>query len=159
MSKPLHFDLSRRERQIMDILYRRKSADAAEVLAELPDPPSYSAVRALLRILEEKGIILHTQEGRRYVYRPVESRERAGRSSVSRLLDTFFSGSVEDAVAAMLDARDEALSEEELDRLKTVIECARREGRRGESSREAAKKRKKKNKKNRREWNVPEGGG
>jgi predicted transcriptional regulator len=121
--------LSRRERQIMDIIYRRRKATAQEVLDELPDPPSYSAVRAALRLLEEKGHLQHEMDGPRYVYLPTVPRERATRSAVRHLLSTFFNGSREQAVAAILEASDAQLSDAELDRLARLIEQARQEGR------------------------------
>jgi|SRR5579884_4420985 len=120
--------LSRRERQIMDVLYRRGKATAAEVHAAIPDPPSYSAVRAMLRVLEEKGHIRHEAQDLRYIFIPVVPREKARRSAVRHLLETFFEGSPEQAVATLLDvSRD--LSPEELDRLAALIEKARKEGR------------------------------
>jgi predicted transcriptional regulator len=121
--------LSRRERQIMDIIYKRGQATAAEVLAEIPDPPSYSAVRALLRVLEEKGHLRHEQQGPRYVFLPTVARERARRSALKRVVHTFFDGSTEEAVAALLDMSPTKLSREELDRLARLIEDARKEGR------------------------------
>ncbi|MEM1095275.1 MAG: BlaI/MecI/CopY family transcriptional regulator [Bacteroidota bacterium] len=120
--------LSRRERQIMDVLYKQGRATAAAVLDAIPDPPSYSAVRALLRILEEKGHIYHEQEGPRYVYLPTVSRERAKKSAMRRVLDTFFEGSTTQAVAALLDM-DEDVSSDELTRLEKMINDAKREGR------------------------------
>src|SRR5258706_3922369 len=96
--------LSRRERQIMDIVFARGEATAAEVGAALPDPPSYSAVRALLRILEEKGHLRHREDGPRYVFVPTEPREKASRSALKRVLQTFFDGSLSNAVAALVDA-------------------------------------------------------
>lgn len=129
MAKASDSGLSRRERQIMDIIYRRGRAAAAEVLEDLPDPPSYSAVRALLRILEEKGHLEHEQEGPRYVYRPTVPRDEARESALERLLRTFFDGSAEQAVAALLDMSSADLSEAELARLAELIEQARREGR------------------------------
>lgn len=122
-------DLSRRERQIMDILYRLGSAAVAEVQAELPDPPSYSAVRAMLGKLEDKGHLKHTQDGARYVYHPSHPREEARQSAVRRLLRTFFDGSPTRAVAAVLDLSDEAMDEAELDRLAEMIDEARARGR------------------------------
>src|SRR4051812_33331225 len=119
--------LSRRERQIMDVIYRRGRATAAEVLQDLPDPPSYSAVRALLRLLEEKGHAHHEQDGPRYVYLPTVNRERARRSALTHVVRTFFDGSATDAVAALLDG--DALEGAELDRLSALIEQARKEGR------------------------------
>lgn len=123
-----HHDLSRRERQIVDILYSRGRATAAEVQAALPDPPSYSAVRALLRILEDKGHIRHEQDGPRYVYLPTVTRERATRSALKHLLQTFFNGSAEQAISALLAESDTRLSDRELDRLARLIDRARRTG-------------------------------
>lgn len=119
--------LSRRERQILDILYTRASATAADVLSALPDAPSYSAVRAHLRILESKGHARHEQQGTRYVYLPVVPRDRAMRSALARMVKTFFEGSAAQAAAALLDS--EPLSDEELTHLSSLIERARREGR------------------------------
>ena len=121
--------LSRRERQIMDALYASGRATAQEVMDALPDPPSYSAVRALLRVLEDKGHVRHEQEGPRYVFVPVVAREAARRSALHRVLDTFFDGSTEQAVAALLDLQSSQLDPQELDRLARLIEKARREGR------------------------------
>lgn len=129
MRKAPHLDLSRRERQIMDIVYRRGQASVAEVLEELPEPPSYSAVRAMLRILEDKGHLEHEQQGPRYVYKATVPRSRAQKSAMERLLKTFFEGSPEKAVAAFLDMTGEDLSDEELDRLADLIEAVRKEGR------------------------------
>ncbi|PWU05878.1 MAG: CopY family transcriptional regulator [Terriglobia bacterium] len=120
--------LSRRERQIMDILYQKGKASASEVLATLEDPPSYSAVRAMLRVLEQKGHIRHQAEGLRYVYLPIVTREKAKRSAVKHLLDTFFSDSPEQVVAALLDVSSRRLTREELDRMAAMIERARKEG-------------------------------
>ena len=122
-------NLSRRERQIMDVLYRDRQATAAEVLAALPDPPSYSAVRALLRILETKGHVRHVADGTRYVYLPTVTRDRAGRPALAGVLETFFEGSTEKAVAALLELSPAGLSDEELGRLSRLIEQARLEGR------------------------------
>jgi predicted transcriptional regulator len=119
--------LSRRERQIMDILYSRGPSTAAEVLAALPDPPSYSAVRALLRILEDKGHARHEQQGTRYVYLPRVPRKRARRSALSNLVKTFFDGSAAQAAAALVDSG--SLSNDDLSRLSALIEKARQEGR------------------------------
>ena len=121
--------LSRRERQIMDVIFRLGEASAAEVMEEMPDPPSYSAVRAMLRILEEKGEVTHTQDGPRYVYAPTVAPEKARRSALRHILRTFFDGSAELAVAALLDDAGKNLSEDELDRLASLIEQARTEGR------------------------------
>ena len=117
--------LTRRERQIMDVLYRLGEATVAKVLENLPDPPSYSAVRAMLRLLEEKGHIKHQQRGVRYVYAPVKSRAKARRNALNHLVSTFFNGSAELAVAALLDMSDKELSDDELQRLAKMIEGAR----------------------------------
>ena len=121
--------LSRRERQIMDILHAREQATAAEVLAALPDPPGYSAVRALLRILEEKGHIRHRRDGARYVYAPRVSRVNASRSALKRVVSTFFQGSVTQAMAALLETSDTQLTEADLTKLRQIIQQARKEGR------------------------------
>ena len=121
--------LSRRERQIMDIIFERGQATAAEVLEQLPDPPSYSAVRAMLRILEEKGHLKHHQDGPRYVYQPTQSRQDARDSAIQRVVRTFFDGSTEQAMAALLDLSSSNMSEQDLDRLQQMIEQARKEGR------------------------------
>jgi BlaI family transcriptional regulator, penicillinase repressor len=121
-------NLSRRERQIMDVIYTQGMATAAEVQAAIPDPPSTTAVRTLLRILESKGHLTHLQDGPRYVYRAVRSRERVGRSSLRRVLDTFFGGSLERAVAAHLTDSTTELSPEELKRLSQLIQQARKKG-------------------------------
>jgi predicted transcriptional regulator len=121
--------LSRRERQIMDVLHAKGSATAAEIRAALPDPPGYSAVRALLRILEEKGHVRHREDGGRYVYLPRASRQTAGRSALKRLVSTFFQGSVTQAMAALLETADTELSEAELGKLQQVIKQAKKEGR------------------------------
>ncbi|HUK16815.1 MAG TPA: BlaI/MecI/CopY family transcriptional regulator [Bryobacteraceae bacterium] len=120
--------LSRRERQIMDILYRRGKASAAEVREAMEDAPGYSAVRAMLRVLEDKGHIRHQAEGLRYVYLPVVAREQAKRSAVKHLMNTFFNDSPEQIVAALLDVSSTRLTGEELDRMAALIEKARREG-------------------------------
>jgi predicted transcriptional regulator len=121
-------DLSRRERQIMDIIFRLEKATAAEVMDNLPDPPSYSAVRALLRILEEKGHLRHEQTGPRYVYLPTLSHDKAKRTAMRHVVSTFFEGSVSQAVATLLDLSDD-VSKPELDRLAALIERAKQEGR------------------------------
>jgi predicted transcriptional regulator len=120
-------DLSRRERQIMDIAYRGGRVTAAEVNERLPDPPSYSAVRTLMRILEEKGHLRHEQDGTRYVYLPVVAKQSARRSALRDVVETFFDGSAEKVVAALLDRAD--LSDDELERLSALIDEARKEGR------------------------------
>ena len=119
--------LTRREREIMDILYRRGRATAHEVLEDLADPPSYSAVRALLRLLEERGHVKHAVDGQTYVYSPAVARGDARKSALTHLVKTFFAGSVEDAVAALVDRSK--LSREELDRLSEIIDRAKKEGR------------------------------
>lgn len=117
---------SRRERQIMDILHARGRASAAEVLEGLPDPPSYSAVRALLRILEEKGHVCHRQEGNRYLYQPQASRRTASRSALRRVVDTFFGGSVTRTMASLLEQADTELSPNELKQIREIVEGARK---------------------------------
>ncbi len=129
MSKDTNTQLSRREREIMDVIYRSGRATAAEVLDQLADPPSYSAVRALLRVLEEKGHIRHEEDGPRYVFLPTVPRERARASALRQLLHTFFDGSTEQAVAALLDLSSTRLSDAELARLSQLIADARKEGR------------------------------
>jgi predicted transcriptional regulator len=120
--------MSRRERQVMDILYQRGEATANEVLAALPDPPSSSAIRTILRILEVKGHARHTQHGPRYVYAPTRPRHNAARHALSHLVQTFFGGSVEKVVSALVAESDGRLSAEELDRLANLIEQARSQG-------------------------------
>jgi predicted transcriptional regulator len=117
--------LSRRERQIMDILYRRGRATAAEVMEELPDPPTYSAVRAALRLLEDRGHITHEQEGQRYVYLPAVPREQVRTSALKHVVRTFFNGSAEQVVNTLVN--ETKLSPGELDRLARLIEDARKE--------------------------------
>lgn len=121
----LPHDLSRRERQIMDIVYRRGRASVADVLNNLADPPSYSAVRALMRILEEKGYLGHEKEGLRYIYTPIHPRQNAGEAALSRVIQTFFDNSIEKTVAALLNVSDTMLSAEESDRLAQLIEQAK----------------------------------
>jgi BlaI family penicillinase repressor len=129
MTRPRHAQLSRRERQIMDVLYRHGRATAAEVQAELPDPPSYSAVRAMLRILETKGHTRHEQDGPRYVYVPTVARDKAKRSALKHLLNTFFEGSAEQVVAALLEVSGDELSDADLSKLRRLIDDARDETR------------------------------
>jgi BlaI family penicillinase repressor len=119
--------LSRRERQIMDILYQRGKGSASDVREAMEDAPGYSAVRAMLRVLEEKGHVKHQAEGLKYVYVPVVAREKAKRSAVKHLLDTFFAGSPEQIVAALLDVSATRLTREELDRMSEMIEKAKQE--------------------------------
>ena len=124
-----HAVLSRRERQIMDVLYQRGRAAASEIHQALPDPPSYSAVRATLRVLEDKGHVRHQEEALRYVYLPTLAPDRARRSALRHVVDTFFNGSVEQVVATLLDRSALRVSGEELDRMSALIEKARKEGR------------------------------
>ncbi|MBL0219810.1 MAG: BlaI/MecI/CopY family transcriptional regulator [Myxococcales bacterium] len=121
--------LSRREREIMEVLYGAEGLTAAEVRERMADPPGYSAVRALLRILEEKGHITHEERGPRYVFSPVVSRTKARRSALKSLVQTFFGGSPEQAMAALIDESRSKLSAAELDRLAALIADARKEGR------------------------------
>ncbi len=128
MSKTLHTVLSRRERQIMDILFRRGKATAGEVMEELPGNSTSSTVRTQLRVLETKGHVRHEEEGLRYVYLPVVKRQAARKSAVRHLVETFFEGSSEKAVAALLGGEASRLSDEELERIAGLIEKARKEG-------------------------------
>jgi predicted transcriptional regulator len=121
--------LTRRERQIMDILYRDGEATVGDVVAQLPDPPSYSAVRATLNVLEEKGHVRHRQDGPRYVYLPAVPRERARRAALNHLLQTFFDGSAESAVVALLQMSNSKLSPTDFERLAAEVRKARQEGR------------------------------
>jgi predicted transcriptional regulator len=120
--------VSRRERQILDVLYAIERGTAAEVLERIPDPPSYSAVRATLRILEDKGHVRHVEEGNKYIYLPTVPRNQARQSAVRHLIDTFFNGSVSEAVTALVDNGNK-LSADELAELSSLIERAKREGR------------------------------
>ena len=122
-----HASLSRRERQIMDILYRRGKATAADVMEELPGDPSYSTVRTQLRVLESKGHVKHEEEGLRYVYSAAVPRHAARRSALRHLVDTFFDGSAEKAVTALLGADGARLSDDELDRIAAAVDKARKE--------------------------------
>jgi predicted transcriptional regulator len=119
--------LSRRERQILDILYSRQKATAHEILAAMPDAPSYSATRALLRVLEEKGHVKHQEDGQRYVYVPTVPRQRARTDALKHLLETFFEGSAANAAEALVDGSAAKLKPEELDRLEKLIAQARKE--------------------------------
>jgi predicted transcriptional regulator len=118
--------LSRRERQIMDVVYRLGTASAADIHATLPDPPTYTAVRGLLRVLVEKGHLRHQQDGKRYVYLPSTPRPRAGASSIAHVVKTFFAGSPADAMAALLGSEKGRISEAELGRLADLVAKARR---------------------------------
>jgi predicted transcriptional regulator len=127
MAKATHVTLSRRERQIMDILYRRGRATAAEVLEDLPGEPTSSTVRTQLRVLEGKGHVRHAEQGLRFVYEPAVPRHAARKSALRHLMDTFFDGSAEKTVAALLGGEAARLSEDELDRLTELIAKARKE--------------------------------
>jgi predicted transcriptional regulator len=129
MTRDLQRNLTRRERQIMDVVYARGRVTVAEVLEDIADPPSYSTVRTLLRLLEEKGQLRHEQDGPRYVYVPVVAREKARRSALRNMLHTFFDGSTEEAVAALLDLHDERKGPVDMARIRALIEKAQREGR------------------------------
>jgi len=128
MSHSPLLDLSRRERQIVDVLFKLGKASAAEVRAQLPDASSYSAVRALLRILEEKGHVRHEQDGPRYVYMATVPRESAKRSALRHLVQTFFEGSTTQAISALLDSSPSKLSDADVDRLGRILEEARKRG-------------------------------
>jgi predicted transcriptional regulator len=129
MTQPLQNQLSRRERQIMDILYRLGEAGAAEVVAHLPDRPAYNSVRVTLGILERKGVVRHRQEGSRYVYSPTQPAEAVRESALRHLVRTFFRGSPSKAVLTLLDSPSTRLSEEELNELAAWVEAAKREQR------------------------------
>ena len=129
MSRKSITDLSRRERQIMDAIFKMGSATAAEVREAIPDPPSYSSVRAQLRILEEKGLVKHRQQGPRYLYQPAVRVDRARTSALKHLMQTFFDDSVEQVVAALIDVSASEIGEEEYEQLSRLIERARKEGR------------------------------
>jgi BlaI family transcriptional regulator, penicillinase repressor len=129
VTSPEERGLSRRERQIMDFLFRCGTGSVADVLEGIPEPPSYSAVRAMLRVLEQKGHIVHEEVGRAYIYRPTVPRETARRSALKHLLRTFFDGSTEQAVAALLDLSGRKLTDTDLDRLTDQVKRAKREGR------------------------------
>jgi predicted transcriptional regulator len=127
--KRIFITLSRRERQIMDVVYQQGRVSVADVHEALPDAPSYSAVRALLRILEEKGHLSHTEDGKRYLYAPTQPRPQAARSALNQIVQTFFGGSVERAVTTLLSSADTNLSAEELERLAALIDQAKEGGR------------------------------
>ena len=128
MRKSLHTVLTRRERQIMDILFRRGRATAAEVMEELPGEPSYSTVRTQLRVLEEKGHVRHEEDGVRFIYAPAVARHTARKSALRHLVETFFDGSPEKAVAALLGGEGSKLTEDQLTRIAEMIDKARKEG-------------------------------
>ena len=121
--------LSRRERQIMDLLFQRGKASVGEVMDGIPDPPGYSAVRATLRTLEQKGRVTHEEEGRAYIYRPTLRRDAARKSALTHVLKTFFDNSAEQAVAALLELKGPRLSEAQLDRMSRLVENAKKEER------------------------------
>jgi predicted transcriptional regulator len=123
-----HVHLSRRERQIMDILYTRGESTANQILEDLPDPPSRTSVRTILRILEEKGHVKHRESGREFIFQPTQPREQVARSAIERLLDTFFGGSLEQALAMYLDQPHRELDDAELKRLADLIREARKRG-------------------------------
>ena len=129
MKPESHTRLGSRERQIMEVVYRLGRATVAEVLAQLEDPPSYSAVRAMLRILEDKGHLKHSQDGPRYLYMPVVSGERARRSILQDVVRRLFDNSTEKAVAALLESSSDRMSDAELERLRRMIDSARQQGR------------------------------
>ena len=129
MPKVIHASLAKRERQIMDVLYRLGRATAAEILADLPGAPSYSTVRTQLRVLESKGHVKHEEHGLRYVYAPTVPRHSARRSALKHLVDTFFEGSSAKVVAALLGGDSTKLTDEELDRIARLVENARKESR------------------------------
>jgi predicted transcriptional regulator len=121
-------ELSKRERQIMDVIYRKKSASAIDVLEEISNPPSYSTVRKLLYILEFKGFLRHERRGKRYLYFPMISRRKAMRSALTKLLKTYFDNSIEDAVAALMEIHSDNLADADFDKLIELIEKAKKEG-------------------------------
>jgi predicted transcriptional regulator len=122
-------DLGRRERQILDVIYRLGEASVADVLRELPDPPAYDSVRTMIRLLEQKKMLRHRREGTKYIYRPTQSHESVSRSALSYLMNTFFQGSAAETMAAIFDVSSNDLTDEELQRLEQLIEQARKEGR------------------------------
>lgn len=130
MLKKQHAEkLSRREREMMDIIFKLSKATASEVMEAMADPPGYSAVRATLRILEKKGLLRHEHDGQRYIYAPTVNRDRARRSALEHLVTTFFDGSVAGVVATLLDRGSRNLTKDELERIEKVIAEARKEGR------------------------------
>jgi predicted transcriptional regulator len=125
---PRRHQLGARERQILDVVFRLGEASVGDVLAQLPDPPSYSAVRTMIRLLEAKGFLKHREAGAKYVYRPTQSRETASKSAVLHVLKTFFRGSASDALAAILNVSSEKLTDEDLARMEQLIAQAKKEG-------------------------------
>jgi BlaI family penicillinase repressor len=128
MSKKLHTELSKRERQIMDVIYQKKSATAKEVMERIPNPPSYSTVRKLLNILEGKGFLKHIQDGIRYIYYPKIPHKKAMRSAIRQLMETYFDNSVEEAMTALIEYNSSSLSDEDLSRLIDIMKKKKREG-------------------------------
>ncbi len=122
-------DLGRRERQILDVVYRLGEASVGDVLAQMTDPPAYDSVRTMLRLLERKGFLRHRRQGTKYIYRPTQSQQSASRSALSHLMDTYFQGSAAETVAAVFDVSSNDLNDEDLARLEQLIEQARKEGR------------------------------
>lgn len=129
MSKNTEWELGRRERQIMDIVFRLGRASVSQVQSELPDPPSYSAVRAMLGFLEDKGYLRHEQDGLKYLYLPTADRNKAQTSALQHLVKTFFAGSAADAAAALMELPDAGLPEKDRNRLLQAIQKAKQEGR------------------------------
>lgn len=125
MPRMIGSGLSRREREIIDVLYKLGKATAMDVMNEMPDPPSYSAVRSILRILEEKGHIQHEEDGKRYLYLPTQPQQTAAKSAIQQVIQTFFGGSIEQAVKTFISDKDTNISEDELNRLANMIEEAR----------------------------------
>ena len=121
-------NLGRRERQIVEILYQKGEASVSDVLEAMPDPPSYSAVRTMIRYLEAKRLLRHRREGTRYIYRSSEAKESVRRSALSHLIKTFFAGSAPDTVAAILDVTSNELSDDDLNRIEQLISEARKQG-------------------------------
>lgn len=128
MAKKKPSDLGRRERQIMDVIYQIGEASVSDVLSRLPDPPSYSSVRTMIRLLESKELLKHRRVGTKYVYRPTQKRETVRRSALDHLITTFFGGSPADTIATILGDHTDSLTEQDLDRLEEIIEKARSEG-------------------------------
>ena|SRR2546423_1564159 len=129
MAQAIHNELGRRERQIMDVIYRLGRASVAEVRKNLPDPPTYSAVRAMLGFLEDKGLLRHEREGMRYIYLPTVDARQARHSALQHMVKTFFNGSPAQAAAALMEMNDKQLSADEIKRLSEAIKKAKQEGR------------------------------
>ena len=128
MSRKLHTELSKRERQIMDIIYRKKSATAKEVMEKIPNAPSYSTVRKLLHILEQKGFLKHVQDGLKYIYYPKIPHKKAMRSAVRQLMETYFDNSVEEAMTALIEYKSKGISDSDLDKMIDLIEKMKKVG-------------------------------